>query len=366
MSGIGINLIGANRAIIFDACWNPTFDTQAIYRIFRFGQKKPVYVYRFAAAGTLEHKIYRRQVTKQSVSLRVVDKHNIDRYYNQRDLADLYNLEVVKNPPVLPAPTGDPMFTQVWTLYRDLILSYHEHDSLLENRPEESLSSEEQANAMNEEYDVQPDATDPHADDCNFPAPSTSTDGFPTFQSASKFLQNLQQPKQEESESELDSDGKPTEVKVETKEEESDEEVPLKIESDDIECITIDDSDEDEAPMATDDGTAEVKLELDFANDASTDLANADSNLPTEQLSIPIPTIKEKISQMLTSNSFLHFLNTAAEYWPDLKVKIDFESLTENEFTTEEMLQKMEMIISEKENEIKSKVSLCRLSCECF
>lgn len=48
--GVGLNLIGANRLVMFDCSWNPAIDFQAMARTWREGQKKKVFIYRLFTA----------------------------------------------------------------------------------------------------------------------------------------------------------------------------------------------------------------------------------------------------------------------------------------------------------------------------
>jgi hypothetical protein len=90
--GVGLNLIGANRVVIFDPDWNPSTDLQARERSWRIGQEKDVAVYRFLSAGTIEEKIYHRQLFKQFVSNKVLSDPNSRKHFNSKVLSDLFHL----------------------------------------------------------------------------------------------------------------------------------------------------------------------------------------------------------------------------------------------------------------------------------
>ncbi|KAF9075195.1 DNA repair protein, SNF2 family [Rhodocollybia butyracea] len=89
--GCGINLIGANRLILFDPDWNPAADQQALARVWRDGQKKECFVYRFISTGTIEEKIFQRQANKQALSSAVVDeKEDTERHFTVDALRQLF------------------------------------------------------------------------------------------------------------------------------------------------------------------------------------------------------------------------------------------------------------------------------------
>ncbi|KAF0645922.1 hypothetical protein FPSE5266_01112 [Fusarium pseudograminearum] len=74
--GVGLNIQGANRVVIFDIRYNPSHEQQAVGRAYRIGQQKKVFVYRFMVAGTFEDNLNNRQVFKMQLASRVVDKKN--------------------------------------------------------------------------------------------------------------------------------------------------------------------------------------------------------------------------------------------------------------------------------------------------
>jgi DNA repair and recombination protein RAD54B len=71
--GMGLNLIGASRLVLFDVDWNPAVEEQAMARIHREGQKRHCKIYRFVMKGGIEERVWQRQVVKKGLAFSIMD-----------------------------------------------------------------------------------------------------------------------------------------------------------------------------------------------------------------------------------------------------------------------------------------------------
>ena len=92
------------------------------------GQTKPVTVYRFLSAGTLEEKVYHLQAK----SGRVVDQSSL----SQEDTDDLYTYSDQGRPTPLKTPK-DELLKELLNGRKDWIDGFHEHGPLPESKSEE-------------------------------------------------------------------------------------------------------------------------------------------------------------------------------------------------------------------------------------
>ncbi|KAK3715832.1 DNA repair protein rhp26 [Vermiconidia calcicola] len=92
VGGLGVNLTGADRVIIYDPDWNPSTDVQARERAWRLGQKREVEIYRLMTAGTIEEKIYHRQIFKQFLTNKILRDPKQRQTFQLKDLHDLFTL----------------------------------------------------------------------------------------------------------------------------------------------------------------------------------------------------------------------------------------------------------------------------------
>ena len=94
----------------------------------------------------MEEVIYKRQVTKDSESLRVIEEAQIQRHFLYKDLKELYTL---KYEPYVPrssqplAPPKDKLLADMVNAYPDAVVEYIFHDNLFENLEDEKLTSTE-------------------------------------------------------------------------------------------------------------------------------------------------------------------------------------------------------------------------------
>ncbi|KIX98199.1 uncharacterized protein Z520_06279 [Fonsecaea multimorphosa CBS 102226] len=161
--GLGLNLQGANRVIIFDFSFNPTWEQQAIGRAYRLNQKRPVFVYRFQAGGTFEDKLFNTSVFKTQLFGRVVDKKNPKRHASKgahteylfpvRDIPQVdFGESLGKDPKVLDAIIHELGFI------RSIVLT-----ETFQKEDDEQLNDEDQKVAEEEYNDQRLQREDPVA-----------------------------------------------------------------------------------------------------------------------------------------------------------------------------------------------------------
>ena len=77
--------------VLFDPDWNPASDKQAAGRIWREGQKRRCFIYRFMSTGSIEEKIIQRQLSKEGLADIVDDREQVNQFSTD-DLRDLFSL----------------------------------------------------------------------------------------------------------------------------------------------------------------------------------------------------------------------------------------------------------------------------------
>lgn len=91
--GTGLNLTVADYVIHMDPWWNPAVEDQASDRAHRFGQTRPVTVYRLVAAGTIEEKILQLHDKKRDLADSLLDGTDVSAKLSADDLMDLLRAE---------------------------------------------------------------------------------------------------------------------------------------------------------------------------------------------------------------------------------------------------------------------------------
>ncbi|KAG7198793.1 hypothetical protein KM043_001771 [Ampulex compressa] len=92
--GVGLNLVGGNHLLMIDIHWNPQLETQAQDRIYRFGQTKDVFIYKFICKDTIEERIRQLQERKLDIAQNVLsgDRSNAVSKLTLNDLKSLFAL----------------------------------------------------------------------------------------------------------------------------------------------------------------------------------------------------------------------------------------------------------------------------------
>lgn len=93
VGGMGLTLTAATRVIIYDPAWNPSMDNQSVDRAHRIGQHRDVVCYRLITCGSIEEKVYRKNVFKGGLSKSVAEGSGGGSSYFGSDDASTFDID---------------------------------------------------------------------------------------------------------------------------------------------------------------------------------------------------------------------------------------------------------------------------------
>ncbi len=87
--GTGLNLTAADYVLHLDPWWNPAVEDQASDRAHRIGQERPVTVYRFVSASTIEERILALHAEKRDLADQILSGSDVSSKLSVNDVLDL-------------------------------------------------------------------------------------------------------------------------------------------------------------------------------------------------------------------------------------------------------------------------------------
>ncbi|SHF01399.1 Superfamily II DNA or RNA helicase, SNF2 family [Marinitoga hydrogenitolerans DSM 16785] len=89
--GTGLNITGADYVIHYDPWWNPAVENQATDRVYRIGQTKAVFVYKFITKNSIEEKILKLKNAKSELyNMAITSENSIIKNLSKEDMLKLF------------------------------------------------------------------------------------------------------------------------------------------------------------------------------------------------------------------------------------------------------------------------------------
>lgn len=117
--GQGVNLMAADTVVIFDSDWNPQQDLQAMDRVHRIGQHKPVLVFRLITGDTVEQDLLERADAKLELNNLVIEKGHFNQQQSHEDQIKSMGYQLARHEHKFRGTGGLKIDDNTWTRMLD-------------------------------------------------------------------------------------------------------------------------------------------------------------------------------------------------------------------------------------------------------